>query len=69
MKNKPNILMIVVDQEFAHQSIPEEVNLPNRDRLRSQGVTFNNQQVTHGVYPLPLSDVDRTAHTLHEDVR
>ncbi len=46
MKNKPNILMIVVDQEFAHQSIPEGVNLPNRDRLRSQGVTFNNQQVT-----------------------
>ena len=46
MSKKPNILMIVVDQEFAHQSIPEGVNFPNRDRLRSQGVTFNNQQVT-----------------------
>ena len=46
MTNKPNILIIVTDQEYAHQSLPAGVTLPNRDRLRSRGVTFNNHQVT-----------------------
>jgi len=46
MSQKPNILFIVTDQEYAHQAIPAGVTLPNRDRLRSRGVTFNNHQVT-----------------------
>ena len=46
MSNKPNILMIVTDQEFAHQALPEGVVLPNRDRLQAAGVTFSNHQVT-----------------------
>ena len=46
MTNKPNILFIVTDQEYAHQALPAGVTLPNRDRLHSRGVTFNNQQVT-----------------------
>ncbi len=41
-----NFLVIVTDQEYAHQALPASVTLPNRDRLRSQGVTFNNYQVT-----------------------
>jgi len=41
-----NFLVIVTDQEYAHQALPAGVTLPNRDRLRSQGVTFNNYQVT-----------------------
>ena len=41
-----NILMIVTDQEYAHQALPEGATLPNRDRLRARGVTFNQQQVT-----------------------
>ena len=43
---KPNFIVIVTDQEYAHQALPEGVALPNRDRLRSNGVTFNNHQVT-----------------------
>jgi arylsulfatase A-like enzyme len=43
---KPNFLVIVTDQEYAHQALPEGVALPNRDRIRSRGVTFNNHQVT-----------------------
>jgi arylsulfatase len=44
--NQMNILMIVTDQEYAHQSLPAGFNLPNRQRLVSRGVTFNNHQVT-----------------------
>jgi arylsulfatase len=46
MARRPNILMIVTDQEYAHQAIPSGVNLPHRDRLRDWGVTFNYHQVT-----------------------
>lgn len=46
MTQKPNILMIVTDQEYAHQATPEGVVLPNRDRLKAAGVTFSNHQVT-----------------------
>ncbi len=47
MSNKRfNFLVITTDQEYAHQSLPAGVTLPNRDRLRSRGVTFNNHQVT-----------------------
>jgi arylsulfatase len=44
--DKPNILFIVTDQEYARQALPEGVALPNRDRLHSRGVTFSNHQVT-----------------------
>ena len=46
MTQKPNILIIVTDQEYAHQALPAGVTLPNRDRLHNSGVTFNNHQVT-----------------------
>jgi arylsulfatase A-like enzyme len=41
-----NFLVIVTDQEYAHQGLPSGVVLPNRQRLHSRGVTFNNHQVT-----------------------
>ena len=46
MTDKPNILLIVTDQEYAHQALPVDLSLPNRERLRARGVTFNNHQVT-----------------------
>jgi len=46
MNQKPNILIIVTDQEYAHQALPDGVPLPNRDRLHNRGVTFNNHQCT-----------------------
>ena len=45
-EKQPNILMIVTDQEYAHQALPVDVTLPSRERLRARGVTFNNHQVT-----------------------
>jgi arylsulfatase len=39
-------LIIVTDQEYAHQSLPAGVTLPNRNRLHARGVTFNHHQVT-----------------------
>lgn len=44
--SKPNILMIVTDQEYAHQPLPAGVTLPHQDRLRARVVTFNNQATT-----------------------
>lgn len=41
-----NLLFITTDQEYAHQPLPASVTLPNRDRLRAQGVSFTNHQVT-----------------------
>jgi arylsulfatase len=46
MSKQPNILMIVTDQEYAHQPMPAEFALPSRDRIRSRGVTFNNHHCT-----------------------
>ncbi|UCE00733.1 MAG: sulfatase-like hydrolase/transferase [Chloroflexota bacterium] len=46
MTMRPNILMIVTDQEYAHQALPTSVTLPNRNRLHNRGVTFNHHQVT-----------------------
>ncbi len=46
MDNRPNILVIVTDQEYAHQALPAGVALRNRDRIRSSGVTFNHHQAT-----------------------
>jgi arylsulfatase A-like enzyme len=46
MDKKPNILFMVTDQEYAHQALPMGITLPNRDRLRARGVTFNHHQAT-----------------------
>jgi arylsulfatase len=43
---RTNFLVIVTDQEYAHQGLPIGAALPNRQRLHSRGVTFNNHQVT-----------------------
>ena len=45
-EQRMNILMIVTDQEYAHQALPDGASLPNRERLKNRGVTFNNHQVT-----------------------
>ena len=43
---KPNILLIVTDQEYAHPQLPEGYSLPNHDRLKARGVSFDNFQAT-----------------------
>ena len=46
MTEQPNILMIVTDQEYAHQPMPEDFVLPSRDRIRARGVSFNHHHCT-----------------------
>ena len=46
MSKQPNILMIVTDQEYAHQPVPEDFALPSRDRIRARGVTFDHHHCT-----------------------
>ncbi len=70
MAKQPNILMIVTDQEYAHQSLPAGFVLSNRDRIRSRGVTFVNHHATTTVCtPFPLGDLHRQAYTAHSHVR
>ena len=65
MNKKPNILMIVTDQEYAHQPMPAEFALPSRDRIRAQGVTFNNHHATTSVCTPSRSVMYTGRHTPH----
>jgi len=63
MTNKPNILMIVTDQEYAHQPMPAGFVLPSRERLHARGVTFNNHHATTTVCTPSRSVIYTGRHT------
>jgi arylsulfatase len=65
MTKQPNILMIVTDQEYAHQPMPAEFALPSRDRLRARGVTFNHHHCTTTVCTPSRSVMLTGRHTPH----
>ena len=65
MNKKPNILMIVTDQEYAHQPMPAEFALPSRDRIRARGVTFNHHHCTTTVCTPSRSVMLTGRHTPH----
>ncbi len=65
MPKRPNILMIVTDQEYAHQPLPSEFVLSSRDRLRARGVTFNNYHTTTTVCTPSRSVMYTGRHTPH----
>jgi len=65
MTKQPNILMIVTDQEYAHQPMPAEFALPGRDRIRARGVTFNNHHCTTTVCTPSRSVIYTGQHTPH----
>lgn len=44
--NRPNILILCMDQWDAHMQVPEEVTFPAMERLEAQGVTFDHQYCT-----------------------
>lgn len=39
-KGRPNVLLVLTDEERQRSGFPESVRFPNRDRLASAGVTF-----------------------------
>ena len=65
MTNQPNILMIVTDQEYAHQPMPAGFALPSRERLHARGVTFNNHHATTTVCTPSRSVIYTGRHTPH----
>jgi arylsulfatase A-like enzyme len=65
MPNQPNILMIVTDQEYAHQPLPAGFVLSNRDRIHARGVTFNNYHATTTVCTPSRSVMYTGMHTPH----
>ena len=65
MTKQPNILMIVTDQEYAHQPMPEDFVLPNRDRIRARGVSFNHHHCTTTVCTPSRSVMYTGRHTPH----
>lgn len=60
-----NFLFITTDQEYAHQPLPASVTLPNRDRLRAQGISFTNHQATTTVCTPSRSVMWTGQHTPH----
>jgi len=62
---QPNILMIVTDQEYAHQPVPTDFALPNRDLIRARGVTFNQHHCTTTVCTPSRSVMYTGRHTPH----
>lgn len=44
--NRPNILILCMDQWDAHMQVPEEVTFPAMEHLEAQGVTFDHQYCT-----------------------
>jgi arylsulfatase A-like enzyme len=65
MSMQPNILMIVTDQEYAHQAVPEDFVLPSRDRIRARGVSFNHHHCTTTVCTPSRSVMYTGQHTPH----
>lgn len=65
MTKQPNILLIVTDQEYAHQPVPEDFALPSRDRIRARGVSFNQHHCTTTVCTPSRSVMYTGQHTPH----
>jgi arylsulfatase len=65
MTVQPNILMLVTDQEYAHQPMPADFALPSRDRIRARGVTFNHHHCTTTVCTPSRSVMYTGQHTPH----
>lgn len=65
MARQPNILLIVTDQEFAHQAGPSDFALPGRDRIRARGVTFTHHHCTTTVCTPSRSVMYTGQHTPH----
>jgi arylsulfatase len=65
MTKQPNILLIVTDQEYAHQPMPEDFVLPSRDRIRGRGVSFNHHHATTTVCTPSRSVMYTGRHTPH----
>jgi arylsulfatase len=45
-KDRPNILILCMDQWDTHMQVPQEVRFPAMERLEAQGVTFDRQYCT-----------------------
>jgi arylsulfatase len=66
MSNSPyNFLFIVTDQEYAHQAIPKDMSLPNRERIKANGVTFANHHTAHTVCTPSRSTIYTGMHPPH----
>jgi arylsulfatase A-like enzyme len=46
---RPNVLLILTDQEQSWKLLPSVLPLPNRDRLKQRGVYFNNAYVNSAI--------------------
>lgn len=65
MADRPNILFICTDQEYAHPYIPDEVKLPNHEKLMARGVTFGQHHATTAMCTPSRSVMYTGRHTPH----
>lgn len=65
MADRPNILFICTDQEYAHPHIPDGMRLPNHERLIAIGVSFNQHHATTAMCTPSRSVMYTGRHTPH----
>ena len=65
-----NILFILTDQEryFDPATLPGDYSLPGRERLRREGVSFTNHQITSSVCSSSRSSIYTGQHIQHTKV-
>lgn len=63
--DRPNILILCMDQWQTHMEVPEEVTFPAMDRLESQGVTFDHQYCTVPICTPSRATMWTGVHAIH----
>jgi arylsulfatase len=63
--NRPNILILCMDQWDVHMDVPEEVEFPAMERLEAQGVSFDRQYCTVPICTPSRATMWTGVHAIH----
>ncbi len=66
--NRPNILILCMDQWDAHMQVPEEVEFPAMERLEAQGVSFDRQYCTVPICTPSRATMWTGVHAIHTEL-
>ncbi len=66
--NRPNILILCMDQWDAHMQVPEEVDFPAMERLEAQGVSFDRQYCTVPICTPSRATMWTGVHAIHTEL-
>ena len=63
--NRPNILVLCMDQWQTHMRVPDAVRYPATERLESQGVSFDHQYCTVPICTPSRATMWTGVHAIH----